>query len=170
MIKLSHENQEEFERQLELAGFIVKWGQFHLKCNNRTFNPNSKTNVASYSKNSGSNLETVDDIITKINMNHRENQNQKVVVDSVQSQGISFNPKDAIDDSDLEIEDIDQVKEEPFDVKDIKEEDIGDIGDNLKRKRNELDMSIGYDSNDLENDMVYNSIGGKESQDVNQKN
>lgn len=86
-------------------------------------------------------------------MNHRENQDQKVIVESMQSQGISFNPKDAYaDDSDIEIDD-DNLKKEQFDIKEVKEENLNDSDSTLKRKRNDLDMSIGYDSNDLENDM-----------------
>jgi len=46
MLKLSAENQEEFERQLELAGFNVKWGNFHIQSKNRTYNPNSKSLVS----------------------------------------------------------------------------------------------------------------------------
>lgn len=96
MLKLSAENQEEFERQLELAGFNVKWGNFHIQSKNRTYNPNSKSLVSTQQKNYGQNFETVDDIITKINMTKRDQIDEKVTVE--QKQGFSFNPNDALDD------------------------------------------------------------------------
>jgi len=146
MLKLSAENQEEFERQLELAGFIAKWGNdFLTKSINRTYNSNSKTNVSSYFKASGQNFETVDDIIAKINMTDTARPDERVVIEQ-KTQGFAFNPNDALD------EDNDDISEDnnfnPKNTNDaIKEDAIlseSQINDsNLKRKRNDLDTSIG---------------------------
>lgn len=50
MVKLSRENQNEFEKQLEMCGFMVKFGDFLSKVTNRTVNPNSKMFVTEYSQ------------------------------------------------------------------------------------------------------------------------
>ena len=61
-------------------------------------------------------------------MNHRDTEDQKVVINNnneqTQTQGFSFNPIDA--QNDYEFDDNDEVKEEPFEVNDIKEESFKD--------------------------------------------
>jgi len=49
MLKLVRDNQEEFERQLELVGMFKKFGYFLKDVKNRHINPNSDKRVSEYS-------------------------------------------------------------------------------------------------------------------------
>jgi len=46
MLKLVRDNQEEFERQLELVGMFKKFGYFLKDVTNRHINPNSDKRVS----------------------------------------------------------------------------------------------------------------------------